>query len=81
MIQPGIVTIGPQFFLKIEKRLMELRVPNALIAVGYLVVYYALLHVKHPEPVKLFICFLEYLFGFPEISTKSAVLNRVIGSL
>jgi hypothetical protein len=81
MIQPGIVTIGTQFFIKIEKRLLELRVPNALVAVGYLVVYYALLHVKYPEPVKLFICFLEYLFGFPEISTKSSVLKRLIDSL
>lgn len=72
---PGILEIGGQFFIKVDN--LAVHLPNNVKAlsqaVGYLVMYYYILQLDFPEPLKSVFVFFELLFGMVPSSHSLAV--------
>lgn len=84
MVQPGILKIGKEYYIKIENVLVQLSsVESYERAIAYLFCDYWVLDLKYPELLKFFFVFLETLFGFQEssLSTKSSVVKLFVSKL
>ncbi len=61
---PGIIIINDQFFLKVDESVIHLPDSVQLLedAVASLVIYYYVLGLNYPEPLKFVFLFFESLF-------------------
>lgn len=81
MIQLGIFVIGDQYYIKIEEVEVQLpRFTRISEALSYLVMFYYVLDLKYPNPLKTVFIFLEYLFGIAP-SCHSEKAKRTSGYL
>ena len=76
MIQPGILHIGKEYFIKIEENFMHL--PNRMLdlAILYVVGFYYCLGIVYPVPLKFVFLFFESLFEMC-LSSPSVVVNNL----
>lgn len=83
MSLPGIFQIGRQFFVKVDD--IAIYLPNAVSkieeAVAYLVMYYYILDLNYPEPLKFVYGLLEHLFQIEKPSMQSKNVKRVYALL
>lgn len=71
MIQPGILLIGKEYFIKIENLHMKIDNCNLEKALAYLIAFYYVLCIEYPIPLKFVFVLLESLFDLP-LSVKSS---------
>jgi hypothetical protein len=79
MIQPGIIIIGDNFFIKVEDQHMQLKNATLQIAFVYALSYYFILDVDYPVPLKFFMVFLESVMGIP-ITNNIVAVKRLISA-
>ena len=80
MILPGILKINEQFYIKVDDQAIGLSDDVTLLeeAVAYLCMYYYILNLNFPEPLKYVFGFFEKLFDISS-SVQSMEVQRLHG--
>lgn len=77
MSLPGILDLNGQYFIKVDDSAILLDVKTLDEAIGYLVAYYYILHIKYPPTLKFVLGFFERLFEieptFESVNGKKTV--------
>lgn len=82
MIQPGILWIGLQFFIKVDQTPITFNEMNTLpSAITMLIAYSYILNIEYCEPFKFVYAFFEYLAGFDKVSVNSIVVKTLLSKI
>jgi integral membrane sensor domain MASE1 len=65
MIQPGVIQIGNDFFIKIGKKHSQLENANLKSALSFLLAHSYILSIEYPLPIKFVFLFLEAFADLP----------------
>ncbi len=63
MIQPGLLIIGNEYYVKIDQLFMKIVNASLELGLAYVVGYYHVLNLQYPLPLKF--VFFETMFGMP----------------
>ena len=80
MIQPGIITIGLEVYIKVDNRAIKIEVGNGYEAMQVLFMCYYVFNVKYSPDLSIFYYFLENLWGMPS-EKKSTRVGDLIANL
>ena len=75
MIQPGLLKIGSEFYVKVGDMNMKLENCNLQTGLAYVLAYYYILYIDYPLPLKLVFLFIEALMGM-DMSSNSIVVKN-----
>ena len=75
MIQPGIIHIGKEYFIKIESKYMHIPSCNLDFALSNVIGFYYSLGIQYPAPLKFVFLFFESLFEMKLSSPSIPVSN------
>ena len=82
MLQPGVIIIGTQFFLKIEEMAVQFpKMCTTESAIAYLISLIYILDVQYPEPLKFVYVFFEHLFEFADTSANFTSVNLLLSKV
>ncbi len=76
----GLITIGRNYFIKIEEMIFQLKAASLEEGIGYVVVYYFVLHIIYPREIKFVLGFFEGLFKIKK-TVQSRALNYLLTRL
>jgi hypothetical protein len=62
MIQPGMLLIGQEYFIKVNDLYMHLSNANFVSSLCYMMAYYFVLIIFYPLPLKFVFLYLESMF-------------------
>ena len=75
MIQPGLLIIGNDYYVKIDQLFMKIENASLELWLAYVVAYYDVLNLRYPLPLKFVFVFFETLFGMPPSIKSTCVEN------
>lgn len=80
MKQPGVLMIGKQYYIKIENFAINFpaSISSLESAIACVIVYFYILDVQYPEPLKFVYIFFEHLFEFEKKSIDSQVVKKFL---
>lgn len=78
MVQPGLLKIGTQFYVKVDN--IGILLPSTVInieeAIGHLIAYIYVLNLKYPESLKFVFGFFEHL-GTPSSESIKSFVHKL----
>jgi hypothetical protein len=80
MIQPGLLIIGTDYFIKVDQLFMKLENASLVLGLAYVFGFYHVLNIEYPLPLKFLFVFFETLFEMP-MSVKSVGVENLKSQL
>jgi hypothetical protein len=82
MIQPGILVIGRQIFIKIDQIPITFdQIQTLPSAIATVIAYCYILNVEYCEPLKFVYAFFEFLSGFDKTSVNSIAVKTLLSKI